>query len=167
MCSDWCPYLKAQAKNITYNHKPALSEEVQEIVKPMFEKLTRKELLTRCLGKNTQNKNECYNKTSWSIAPKHTFVGKEITELAVQISLSLFNEGRMTILKTLELMGCTLGLNSYNYCMDKDNERISKANKVTKAVTKESRLARKKDQLQDEEALDELGNLLYGPGIAD
>lgn len=58
---EWCKYLKAKADNTPFMHKPALSAEVQELVKPVFEKLTNDELLSRCLGRNTQNNNECYN----------------------------------------------------------------------------------------------------------
>lgn len=140
---DWCKYLKAQADNIPFTHKPALSEEVQEYVKPIFERLTEKELLMRCLGKNTQNNNESYNKTLWSIIPKHNFVGREVTELAAHVSLSLFNEGRMTLLKMMEVMGCDIGTMAFNYCQKKDEERIKIAEKAATAASKEARLAKK------------------------
>lgn len=67
---EWCKYLQAKAKNTKFTHKPALSLEVQELIKPVFEKLTNDELLARCLGRNTQNNNECYNSTVWAVVPK-------------------------------------------------------------------------------------------------
>lgn len=164
---DWCKYLKAQTDNLSFKHKPALSAEVQEYVKPVVEKLTNDDLLKRCLGKNTQNNNECYNKTLWAIVPKHTFVGKEVVELGVQISLSIFNEGRMTLLKMMEVMGCTIGRSAYQYVLEKDEERIYNADKASMAASKEGRLAKKEVHQREEDAFNESGILLYGPGIAD
>lgn len=163
----WCKYLKAQATNTAFVHKPALSEEVQNYVKPIYEKLTNDELLTRCLGRNTQNNNECYNKTLWAVVPKHTFAGKEVVELAVQITLSIFNEGRMTLLKIMEVMGCTIGNCSYKYASKKDEERLSLAEKATTAATKAGRLNKKQALLEQNQALEDENLLLYGPGIAD
>ena len=140
---DWCKYLQAKAKNEPFTHKPALSAEVQEYVKPAFEKLTNDDLLKRCLGKNTQNNNECYNKTLWAIVPKNTFVGKNVVEVGAQISLAIFNEGRMSLLKMMETMGCTIGMHAYQYVKSKDEERILLAEKATNASTKEGRLAQK------------------------
>ena len=164
---EWCGYLQAQANNTVYEHKPALSPLVEAYVKPVFEKLTDHELLKRCLGKNTQNSNECYNKTLWSVVQKHTFAGKELTELAVQITLAVFNEGQMTILKILEVMGCTIGWNSYNFASKKNYERIYCAERHAKASAKEARSSKKEDQQNKEESYQQSGNLLYGPGIAD
>lgn len=44
---DWCKYLKTQANNEPFKHKPALNAEVQEYVKPIFKKLTNDDLLRR------------------------------------------------------------------------------------------------------------------------
>lgn len=164
---EWCKYLKAQTDNVAFKHKPALSAEVQELVKPVFEQLTNEELLRRCLGKNTQNNNECYNKTLWAIVPKATFVGLDVTEIAVQISLSIFNEGRITLLKMLETMGCTIGRCAYDYALTKDDERIAMAEKATKAATKEGRIKQKGRQQEEQLEYERSGLLLYGAGIAD
>lgn len=76
MCDpEWCAYLKAKMNNTVYKHKPPLSSQVQEYVRPVYEKLPNNDLLKRCLGKNTQNNNECYNKIK--------VCRKKVTELAV------------------------------------------------------------------------------------
>ncbi|KAL7290794.1 hypothetical protein TKK_0015538 [Trichogramma kaykai] len=165
--SDWCKYLKAQDGNVVFKHKPALSAEVQELVKPVFEQLTDEKLLRRCLGKNTQNNNECYNKTLWALVPKSTFVGLSVTEIAVQISLATFNEGRITLLKMMEIMGCTIGRYAYDYALRKDDERIAIAEKATKAATKEGRIKHKERQKDEQMEYERSGLLLYGAGIAD
>lgn len=71
---DWCKYLKIQANNEPFKHKPALNAEVQECIKPIFKKLTNDDLLRRWLGKNIQNNIKCYDKTLWTIVSKHTFL---------------------------------------------------------------------------------------------
>lgn len=167
---EWCKYLKAQKHKTPFKHEPALNSEVQELIKPVFDQLSNEELLTRCLGRNTQNNNECFNKTLWAIVPKQTFAGKSVVEIGVQVSLAIFNEGRMTLLKMMELMGCTIGPIAYNYVQRIDDLRISKADKASTAATKDARLARKEaqneSQREEETAMDS-GILLYGPGIAD
>ncbi|XP_025158394.1 uncharacterized protein LOC112589426 [Harpegnathos saltator] len=70
--SSWCSWQKAKATNTlnTYSHKQALPQTVFNAMKPIYEELNSDDLLTRCLGGFTQNSNESFNATVWSIAPK-------------------------------------------------------------------------------------------------
>lgn len=165
--AEWCGYLKAQHENKVYKHKPALKPEIQAPLKEVFEKLSDDALLQRCLGKNTQNNNECFNGTLWAIIPKHNFVGKEVVEIAVQLAVIMFNEGRVPILKVLDLMGCPIGIFAHEWAQNKDWDRIRAAQKANAAATKEARLARKEAEQEAEQAYKDLGLLLYGPGMAD
>ena len=58
-------------------------------------------------------------------------------------------------------------LHSYNYSKDKNNERLVRAKRASDAATKKARSASKNDKQIEEESYTQLGNLLYGPGIAD
>lgn len=89
-----------------------------------------------------------------------------MVELGVQKSLAIFNEGLMTLLKMVEIMGCTIGIAAYKYAQNKDAERILLSEKSSKATSKEGRLAKKEAQQREEEVYNETGLLLYGPGIA-
>lgn len=60
--------------------------------KPVYEDLSRDDLLNRCLGGCTQNNNESFNSTVWSIAPK-TSSSKKIVDIAANIAASIFNDG--------------------------------------------------------------------------
>ena len=152
-CSiDWCKYLKAQAENTTFNHKAALSDEMQEVVEPIFHDLTDENLLKRCLGKNTQNNNECFNSLIWSMVPKHNFTSGPIVEIAAWIAACLFNEGSTILLNILESMGVNCGANAYNYTVIRDKERIRKAEFVNRQSTKEARIA-KKEALEEMEEI--------------
>ena len=49
---------------------PPLGDNVLKIIKPIYKSLSSEELLTRCLGSETQN-NESLNFLIWTFAPKH------------------------------------------------------------------------------------------------
>ncbi|KAL7304304.1 hypothetical protein TKK_0003104 [Trichogramma kaykai] len=93
--------------------------------------------------------------------------GLSVTEIAVQISLATFNEGRITLLKMMKIMGCTIGRYAYDYALRKDDERIAIAEKATKAATKEGRIKHKERQQDEQMEYERSGLLLYGAGIAD
>ena len=59
----WCGYQKAVAsdKLRNFKHPTAFDQEVEDLLKPIYEELADEKLLERCLGANTQNNNESYN----------------------------------------------------------------------------------------------------------
>ena len=167
-CKSWCKYLKSKDEGKTPEpHKPPLSDLVQEYVKPVYEDLTNDELLRRCLGKNTQNNNEPFNATVWSLVPKHLFSGKKIVELSTWICACIFNEGSTSLLKLYEIMGLEIGPHSYKHVREKDEERVKCAEKRCSDASKQARMNRKKDAAEREELYEQALGLLYGPGIAD
>ena len=109
--TSWCKYRVAEDSGSTedFQHPPALAEDIQPALKKIYEDLSTDDLLSRCLGANTQNNNECFNSTVWNLAPKHTFCGKKIVDLATDFAICLFNEGSTTVLKIMETMGMTIG----------------------------------------------------------
>lgn len=60
----WCIYQKALAttgvENFRHNYTPLL-EDVIQALKPIYQDLSKKELLERCLGCYAQNANESLN----------------------------------------------------------------------------------------------------------
>ncbi|KAG8233603.1 hypothetical protein J437_LFUL001014 [Ladona fulva] len=68
----WCTWQRANAKGplAQYKHKDALLQIVLDVITPIYEDLSRKELLERCLGDFTQNNNESFSSLVWRIAPK-------------------------------------------------------------------------------------------------
>lgn len=164
----WCKYLETLDEGTTpAPHKPPLSDLVQEYVKPVFEDLTNAELLIRCLGRNTQNNNECFNSTVWALVPKHLFSGKKIVELSTWICACIFNEGSTSLLKLFEIMGLQIGPHAYKFVCEKDEARIKCAEKRCSDQSKQARMDRKKAAAELEEIYEEAFGLLYGPGMAD
>lgn len=145
-CSDsWCKYKKAEANNAlkNYKHPPALASDVQEVLKPIYEDLTKTELLERCLGGNTQNNNECFNSTVWAMAPKHVFNGKKIVKIACLTAACIFNEGFSPVLKIMEVMGITIGQTAMQFATMRDQHRIVRANRRSTEASKEGRIKKK------------------------
>ncbi|CAK9803888.1 hypothetical protein ANTQUA_LOCUS3824 [Anthophora quadrimaculata] len=66
----------------TFHHKPPLSKEVFEAIKPIYEELSRDDLLNRCLEDYSQNSNESFNATVWNLAPKSYSSGKKVSNIA-------------------------------------------------------------------------------------
>lgn len=59
----WCSWQKAKtSKNLhKYKHKTPISQDIFNAVKPIYEDLSRDDLLNRCLGGFIQDNNESFN----------------------------------------------------------------------------------------------------------
>lgn len=145
--NSWCTWQKAKAENSldTYEHKPALSTEVFNAIKPVYEDLTRDELLERCLGGFTQNTNESFNSTVWNIAPKNISSRKKVLDIATDVATCVFNDGLLGILKIMEVLQLPIGLTCYNYCLEANEMRISHAEST---LTDAAKLARSASRSQ-------------------
>lgn len=105
---DSCKYRKAEALGELHDFhhdKAPLTAQVQKAIKPVFEDLSRDELLTRCLGAESQNSNESLNSLIWTFAPKHIHSGTKIVQIATFLAVIIFNKGFEGILKVLDTMG--------------------------------------------------------------
>ncbi|CAH2088980.1 unnamed protein product [Euphydryas editha] len=169
-CSEsWCKYKIAVKNNSVhkFKHPPALAKDVQEVLKPIYDDLTKQELLERCLGGNTQNNNESFNNCVWSMAPKHIFCGKKIVEIACQTAACIFNEGFHPVLKIMEVMGVKIGPIAAQFAADCDRTRIRVANRRSTDASKEARTKRRQAILDENEHYEEDEGIMYGAGIAD
>ncbi|XP_044592130.1 uncharacterized protein LOC123270228 [Cotesia glomerata] len=83
--NSWCSYQKALAttgvENFNHDYTP-LPQDVIEAIKPIYEDLSKDELLERCLGGFTQNANESLNQLIWRIAPKKLSGSRQIVKFA-------------------------------------------------------------------------------------
>ncbi|EDW52717.1 GM19327 [Drosophila sechellia] len=131
----WCGWRKAEATGEEYTHPPALDEDVQQVLKPIYDDLTTEDLLERCTGANTQNNNESFN---------HCYD---------------------PILKILETMGCTIGPSAADFAAKYKNARITQANRRASLDRKEARTARRTEQSIEHDLFEEAEGILYGPGI--
>lgn len=172
----WCEWQRAyaalpedkKAEIASFHHTyTALPADVLKAIKPIYEDLTKEELLERCVGGFTQNNNESYNQLIWKISPKHLPGSSVPVQIAAYTSACMFNEGNITLLKILEALGVQCGRNSHAYVTKQDESRITIAEQRAQAATKEGRMARRQQQIDILEAANDAEGLLYGPGIDD
>ncbi|KYQ46869.1 hypothetical protein ALC60_14160 [Trachymyrmex zeteki] len=180
----WCAYNIAQSKNMPYTHKDPLHPDVQTSILPIYEDLSRDDLLERCVGGFTQNANESFNSTIWRLAPKHLHCGSKIIEIAAYLVAGIFNDGYSFILKVMNDLELQIGKECQFFANDYDAHRVQRQNRRSLSSSKEARTARKgkktaemDDYLEIEDptnfvvhCLDdylEIEGLLYGPGIAE
>lgn len=165
----WCSWQRAVANGdiSKYRHKPPLPQEILEAIQPIFENLSRDDLLQRCLGGYTQNNNESYNKSVWAIAPKCQSGSKRIIDIATDIAVLVFNDGLRSLMKVLETLRITIGPNCFNFCVETDAARIQLAERSLTDAAKEARkaLTSSRKESGDNDLL--LEGQLYGAGIAD
>lgn len=137
---------------------------MQIVIKPVYEALSKEELLQRCLGGYTQNSNKSYNRKILRIAPKSTSGSFRITEIAAYMAAG---DGAEIYLEILNAMGVPIGRNAYDYCQKEDATRLSNARIKTQQATKETRIARKQKKLQLHMQQEAQEGTFYGSGIAD
>ena len=150
-----------------YKHRPALAEHAQKLLKPIYEDLTNTELLERCLGGHTQNKNEIFNNCVWNMAPKHLFNRKKVVEIACKTSACIFNKGFYSVLKIMDVLGIKLGQTAFSYAEKLDTERITIANRRSLDASKAARKLRRQARLEENENFEQSEGTSYGAGIAD
>lgn len=168
--NSWCKYRRAEALGLLENFKHdriPLDPRVQEVIKPIFEDLSRDDLLKRCLGAETQNSNESFNSLVWTFAPKTLHSGFKINELASFLAVIIFNDGFTGIQKVMEVLGVKIGFHCDNYAKKRDNERMKRSELRCSNQYKQARIdnREKASTLHDFHENEE--GVLYGPGIAD
>ncbi|XP_029168072.1 uncharacterized protein LOC114938336 [Nylanderia fulva] len=166
--NSWCSWQKAQAiGNVDYKHKPPLSTSVFEAILPIYKELSNDDLLTRCIGGYTQNSNESFNSTVWSMAPKSTSSGKHVLDTAIYIAVGIYNDGLSSVMRLMQNLGMKIGTNCYNFCVETDERRIKYSERSLTNAAKEARLLLKSSRKEEEEASINLDGQMYGAGIAD
>nr|XP_022908980.1 uncharacterized protein LOC111420257 [Onthophagus taurus] len=164
----WCAYRRAEAEGLNFKHDYLpLDPKVQEVLIPIYKDLSRRELLDRCKGNNTQNNNESYNGLLWHFAPKHLHSGLKTIELSNYFATSIFNDGYSSILKIFNVMGVIIGPAARDFAASKDETRLRVAEHRQQAATKEGRSFRRSASTAQQAHYEEDEGELYGPGIAD
>lgn len=164
----WCKWQKNKTTGTnTFQHPPPLDLRVQKHILPIYEDLSKEDLLTRCLGGHTQNANESFNSTIWRLAPKHLHSGSKIIEIAATIAAATFNEGHVALLQLMVELNLTIGSQCKKYADEMTERRLVRQERRSFISTKEARKARKEELIQQNEFFEETEGLLYGPGIAD
>lgn len=148
-----------------YKHKPAMRIEIFEAIKPIYGELSRDELLTRCVRGFTQNRNESFNATVWSMAPKSFASGKKVIDIATDLATCYNNDGYNSIMRIMEILNLAVGPTCYDFCQETDARRVIFAERSLTDKAKDARRASLSERKEADEAAEYVKGQLYG--IAD
>ena len=147
-----------------YHHPRNIPQAVKKAVEPLFKKLTSRELLTRCLGGYTQNNNESFNGMIWTIAPKVLSSGLRVLESAVYLSVCLFNEGNVSLLKVMEKIGIRYGERARKGLEARDARHMTDAHRASQHASKEARQRNLRKRKSAQESALQDNDLFYLAG---
>lgn len=166
----WCTWQRASSMNTLSSYKhdyDSLTSEVSSAIRPIYEDLSKEELLERCVGGFTQNNNESLNQLVWKITPKILPAGSKIVGIAAYVAAGTFNEGISALLLFMHGMDLKLGRNSHEYARKEDEKRILIADRKADIETREARIRHRQEQKDALDIAAAAGTLLYGAGIDD
>jgi len=99
-------------------------------IKPVFETLSEKSLLKKCLHGGTQNNNESFHKIIWSYCSKNQFVQRCRLELAVNCAVVHFNDGVTNLSSVYNYLNISVGQQLAKHLYGKDFLRVGSAQKL-------------------------------------
>lgn len=168
--TSWCKWQQAAATGTLeefHHDKPPFTQQVQEVLRPIYEELSRDDLLRRCLGSETQNNNESLNSLIWTFAPKHLHSGPKIVQIATFLATIIFNEGFEGVVKIMDVMGCKIGREANDYIIKRNDKRIARSERRVSDVVRQARVDARIDQAALQDFYEEQEGVLYSAGIAD
>ena len=144
----WCKFWTNKESYTVNNRLPNV---FAKELKPIFIRLTKDELLNRCLRGLTQNQNEAVNGVLWSRCPKTKFCSKTKVELAVSETICHFNAGSVEDASLHIEYGSNVSANMLQSLQFIDKERIRHA---AKKICEKARLVRRKKRSKSKSKLE-------------
>ncbi|XP_070391601.1 uncharacterized protein [Dermacentor albipictus] len=127
----WCRHKAAEAKGEPQpRHKHNLPDYVAAAMLPVYQRLSQKSLLQRCMGAKTQNASESFHSVLWSLMPKEQHASLIAVETALHEAVLRYNAG---CLKATEVISVSIGLQpghlAIQRALEKDVLRLKKNTK--------------------------------------
>ncbi|XP_077488230.1 uncharacterized protein LOC144099059 [Amblyomma americanum] len=128
----WCQHQAAEAEGKPLpSHKYQLARHVTDALLPVYRRLSDVQLLSRCLGKKTQNAAESLHSVIWSLLPKDRNASLTATETALNEAVCKFNAGtRRAYTEYCSTLGLQTGQHALRRAAEKDALRKRKAAKA-------------------------------------
>ncbi|GFR87173.1 hypothetical protein ElyMa_006069600 [Elysia marginata] len=120
-----------------------LNSTVAEHVRPIYERLTRPDLLERCLLGATQSANKSLHSLIWAKCPKHNFTGYKRVQIATTLAVGEFNAGSVLTRQLMSAIGCRINSVTVEMGCKRDRQRIARAEEAQRDVAKQRREKRK------------------------
>ena len=140
----WCKYSSASSKNLPPPaHKPPrIPVDLAPFVKPVFEDLSKPQLLEKCIDGAAQNQNESFNNILWYRCPKTGFCSLVTVEAALGLAILTYNHGFVVLSPLLEkLLGAHPVAFTSKYLESQDSKRVVKAVLKAESTNKRRRQA--------------------------
>ena len=136
----WCKWQRSKSiVGYKFKEKQGIPLWIHDLLKPIFQDLSKDELLTKCLHGQTQNCNEALNNMIWTKCPKNVFVERETLEMGVNSAILEFNAGPKGIYKVLNYFNMEPGIITQNSSSKKLAKRIRNSEKRQSDVVKKRR----------------------------
>ena len=113
---------------------------------PIFTRLSKDDLLNRCLKGMTQNQNEAANGMLWSKCPKTKFCGARRVRIAACETILVFNTGAASKAVVMNLCGVTPGVQTMRARRKQDRVRIQPKKSVRNTERKGKNSVRNENQ---------------------
>ena len=136
----WCKYQKSVNDGTEFQgDRINIAEEVYDLIRPVWLRLSENKLLEKCLHGRTQNVNEAFNAFVWHRCPKTIFVGKYIFDISVASAVVDYNDGASGILRIMKKVGLHIGYFNLESSQRSDVKRIVTANYKSSVKVKKRR----------------------------
>lgn len=142
-----------------------LSDIVLIARKPVYEDLSKDELLERCVGGFTQYNYESFNQLIWKITPKILPACSKTNGIAALLAACTLNEEISTILLIMHGMQLKLDPKFPRICPN--NGCVCAAEKKSTSQSREARIRHRQEQKNAMDIVAAEGSLLNGPVIED
>ena len=127
-----------------------MPSDILQAIKPIYEDLSKDELLQRCVEGLTQNNNESFNQNVWKVIPKNLPAIFKTVSIGAYIATCVLKAGTYSLLALSNGLGISCVPNAHNY------------------VTQEQRkMLRRQQKIASAEAANESEGSLYSLGIND
>ena len=145
---NWCGY--KNETRLTEHQPHHLCPQYLPYLLPIFEKLSSRALLKRCLFGFSQNANECLNAVVWKRAPKEKNNSPSATHLAAISAVVQFNDGNVGTQRFYEALALPLTSFQHEKAKEIDKERVKRAEYKRKIKTRHRRqkIAQKKTRTE-------------------
>ena len=127
-----------------YFPKDSIPFAIFEELKPIWQSLTDKKLLQKCLRGATQNRNKLFNGMLWSICSKSKFFGTSTVQLTAALMCCKLNHGALMFNHILQEMSVPSGIYTGEVHHAEDDKRVKKGDRKASEKTKQARKRRRR-----------------------
>ncbi|RUS84766.1 hypothetical protein EGW08_007450 [Elysia chlorotica] len=168
----WCFFQKAQARGLpaephAENVGHPICKLVADHIRPVFERMSSDDLLSRCILQMTQNANRSAHAVIWARCPKHQFVNRDRVTVAVALGVAEFNFESQSTRKFLQHQNLPVGSETAIRGKKMDHTRTQKAQAAVREKARRHRQLQAEAKQREEQKLLEKYGQFYVPGGGD